>query len=164
MRSWVAGLLVLLTSACGPFHIDRSPQQCRYVIVVRTFPERAELGRFFIPEESRFSLSFIHSVSGTPVRSDYLIAQGRIIQIAEVFETHEAGLPYLAEEPDASDWERENGRFRLRMERPINHLVMRTDRRYRNRLHIGGRLIDLNRWGDRALELEIHIQPEERDR
>ena len=65
------------------------------------------------------------------------------------------GLPSGADEPGATGWEHHDGRFVIRMKRLIPRLVVRTDRNYRNRLHIDGREINLNGWDDQALELAI---------
>jgi hypothetical protein len=152
MHFRAAALLIVLLAACGPF----TPHaQCRYVLVVRQFPARTALVSCCIPVGGGFSLSFIHSVSMTPVRDDYRIEAGAIVQVAETFQTHEAGLPSLEQEADALGWEWQEGQFLLRMRRQIHHLVMRTDRKYRNRLHLGAQTIDLNQWDDQALELSI---------
>jgi hypothetical protein len=154
VTSRAAVLLALLLAACGPL-TSRFPGNERYTLVIRQFPERYELARLSLPVDHRFSLSFIHSVSGTPVRDDYVVEEGEIIQVAETFETHVAGLPALADEPDLQRWEFKEGRFVIHLRRPIVHLVMRTDRRYRNRLLLATREIDLNQWEDQALELGI---------
>jgi hypothetical protein len=147
-----AALLIVFLAACGPFTPNT---QCRHVLVIRQFPARTALARYCIPLDGAFSLSFVHSVSLTPVRDDYRIEADAIVQVAETFQTHEAGLPSLEQESDALGWEWQQGQFRLHMRRQIPHLVMRTDRNYRNRLHIGCRIVNLNQWDDQALELSI---------
>lgn len=124
-------------------------------LVVRQFPEVVELARYRLPSGGRFALSFIHSVSQTPVTDAYRVEEGRIVQESETFMTHEAGLPSQVEEPGGLAWEHRDGRFILHLERPIPHLVMRTDRRYRNRLHLPEHVVDLNQWPDQALELRV---------
>ncbi|HSO19105.1 MAG TPA: DUF1850 domain-containing protein, partial [Desulfosarcina sp.] len=99
--------------------------------------------------------SFSQSVSGTPVRDAYRIVGGRIVQTAESFETHGAGLPSGIDEPGVTAWEHREGRFIIRMNRPISRLIVRTDRNYRNRLHLGEDDINLNDWPDQALELAV---------
>lgn len=149
-----AALLVVFLAACGPF-IPRTYSQCRHSLVIRQFPAQNTLARYCLPGDGFFSLSFIHSVSQTPVRDDYRIEKDRIVQVAATFQTHEAGLPSLEHEADALGWEWRQGQFLLHMHRQIPHLVMRTNRQYRNRLHIEDRAIDLNQWDDQALELSI---------
>ena len=132
-------------------------------MVIRQFPTRTALASYCIPRDGCFSLSFIHSVSLTPVRDDYRIEADCIVQVAETFQTHEAGLPSLEQEADALGWEWQDGQFLLRMHRQIQHLVMRTDRQYRNRLHLADRIIDLNQWNDQALELSIENHSDNHD-
>lgn len=159
MVGWLAGVLAVLVVACASLN-PSIKSGCSHAISVRQFPDRTELARWDIPSDNRFSLSFIHSVSGTPVRDDYEVVDGRIIQVASVFETHEAGLPSLEQEPDAIYWEYQDGRFLLHLRRPIPQLVMRTNRRYRNRLTLNTEIHDLNQWDDQALELVIESCPE----
>lgn len=147
-----AVVLFALTAACGPFTLSL---QCSHELVIRKFPSRTVLSRYCIPPDKNFSLSFIHSVSLTPVRDDYRIEAGNILQVAETIQTHEAGLPSLENEPDAVAWEWQNGQFMLRMQRRIDHLVVRVQKPYQNRLILGERTIDLNQWGDTALEISI---------
>lgn len=123
-------------------------------LTVRTFPEGEPLAEVPLDADGRFSLSFIHSVSLTPVRDDYVLEpDGAIRQTAETFVAHGQGLPSAANEPGGLAWEHEDGRFRLTMDRPIPRLIVRTDARYENRLHAAGRTLNLNQWTDQALDL-----------
>ena len=124
-------------------------------LAVSRFPEGTELMRVGIDGEKGFSLTFIHSVSLTEVVDCYDIRGGRIVQTAEYFSAHGAGLPSQADEPGGIAWEKQGDRFVLRMERPIPKLVVRTDRRYENRLHIGGKTVNLNQWEDQALLVSL---------
>ena len=120
-------------------------------LVVSQFPEGRELLRLNPAGKNGFSLSFIHSVSNTPVIDEYVIEQGNIVQTAERFMAHGAGLPSRADEPGGISWERRGDTFVLRMHRPIPKLVVRTDRNYRNRLILGPEEVNLNQWEDQAL-------------
>lgn len=112
-------------------------------------------------DSSYFALSFVHSVSETPVVDYYrLDKQNNIIQIAERFEHHGAGLPSNVTE--GTEWQHRNGYFWLSMQRPIKQLIIRTDIDYQNRLHPNkqpdnnGQLsqsVNLNQWADTALWL-----------
>lgn len=150
-----AGVLALLLApaagAPGPATAGGGCMQ----LVVRQFPAAVELARCRLPPGGRFMLSFIHSVSQTPVTDAYRVEEGRIIQESETFMTHEAGLPSQVGEPGGLAWEHRDGRFILHLERPIPQLVMRTDRRYCNRLHLPDHVVDLNQWPDQALELRV---------
>ncbi|MBL4613851.1 MAG: DUF1850 domain-containing protein [Magnetovibrio sp.] len=106
----------------------------------------------------KFALSFIHSVSLTPVHDQYRLLnddQGgyRILQTEERFYAHGQGLPSMYGEPDAIAFEHRNGQFILRLKRPINNLIVRTDSRYKNRLHTGQITINLNQWPDTGLRI-----------
>lgn len=153
MRGLLAGVLALGLAACSTFGSRSDPlHPC---LTISRFPSQVLLGSYPLTEDGVFSLSFIHSVSRTPVRDDYQAIDWHIIQTAETFQAHGAGMPSGADEPGATGWEHHGGRFVIRMQRQIPRLVVRTDRTYRNRLHIDGREIDLNGWDDQALELAI---------
>lgn len=106
--------------------------------------------------DGRFELSFIHSVSVTPVTDYYRLIKSptgdlTIKQTAEAFFAHGQGLPSLVNEPDATSFERQNGQFILRMNRKIDRLIVRTDERFKNRMHTGNSTINLNQWPDSGL-------------
>ena len=153
MRGLLAGALAIVLAACGAFG-SRS-DQTHPCLTISRFPSQLTLGHYPLPEDGGFSLSFIHSVSHTPVRDHYQSIDNRIVQTAETFQAHGAGLPSGADEPGATGLEHHNGHFIIHLQRPISRLIVRTDRNYCNRLHIGGREINLNAWEDQALELAI---------
>lgn len=106
--------------------------------------------------DREFELSFIHSVSLTPVTDYYRLTESRagdlkIKQTAEVFLAHGQGLPSLVNEPNATSFELRNGQFILEMDRDIGRLIVRTDKRFKNRLHTGNSIINLNQWPDSGL-------------
>ena len=151
MKWIIAGVLAVALAACASSSSRSQADLC--CLVIRKFPSHTVLGKFTLPEDNHFSLTFIHSVSGTPVRDEYQILTGRIVQKAETFQAHGAGLPSGTDEPGVTGWEHIDGRFVIHMQRPITKLVVRTDRNYRNRLHIDSNEINLNNWEDQALEL-----------
>lgn len=153
MKWMIAGVLALSLAACTAA-ADRSVGQ-RLCLHISRFPSALTLSQYPLSGEGDFSLSFIHSVSRTPVQDDYRVIGSRIIQTAETFMAHGAGLPSAADEPGVTGWESDEGRFVIHMQRPISRLIVRTDRNYRNRLIVGGRIINLNRWEDQALELAV---------
>lgn len=151
-------LLAVLAGCAAPASPPPAPTACVPRLSLRTFPEGETLAEMPLDADGRFALTFIHSVSLTPVRDEYVIEpDGAIRQTAEIFVAHGQGLPSSADEPGGLAWEHEDGRFRLTMDRPIPRLVVRTDDRYENRLHAEGRTLDLTRWGNRALDL--HPEP-----
>ena len=153
MKLAIAGVLAVLLAACS-VPLNRS-SQVHPCLTISRFPSGLTLGSYRMPEDGGFSLSFIHSVSLTPVRDDYHANDFRIIQTSETFMAHGAGLPSGSDEPGVTGWEHSDGRFVIHMNRHIPKLIIRTDRNYCNRLHIGGREINLNDWDDQALELAI---------
>lgn len=103
-----------------------------------------------------FSLTFIHSVSLTPVLDRYrIIEEGdngyEILQTEERFIAHGQGLPSMENEPDVIGFEHRDGQFMLHLKRPIDKLIVRTDSRFKNRLHTGKEVINLNQWPDTGL-------------
>jgi len=108
--------------------------------------------------DNAFSLSFIHSVSLTPVSDDYRLlvndSHYQILQTKERFVAHGQGLPSLMDEPDAVAFEHNDGQFILYLKRNINNLIVRTDKRFENKLHTGDRTINLNMWPDAGLGIK----------
>lgn len=153
MKLAIAGVLALVLAACTPF--DTGFDQARYCLTISRFPAQLIVNQYPLPEDGGFSLSFIHSVSQTPVRDDYQALDLRIIQTAETFQAHGAGLPSGIDETGLTDWAHHDGQFVIRMQRHIPRLIVQTDRNYRNRLHIDGKEINLNDWDNQALELAI---------
>ena len=112
-----------------------------------------EIARYPLGQDQAFSLSFIHSVSRTPVTDIYRIEAGEIVQTAEVFTAHGAGLPSIADDIGATGWRHENGRFILDMERPTGPIPLRIQAQYQNTLHIAGTDLPLADLGHPALTL-----------
>lgn len=104
-------------------------------------------------EGDRFVLSFIHSVSLTPVSDSFHLEKlpggaFQIMQTEERFIAHGQGLPSMSTEPDVTKFEEKDGEFILHLHRKINDLIVRVDHRFKNRLHVGSQVIDLNKWPD----------------
>lgn len=149
-------IMMPMVSACIPSSgKTKTPHSPGYCLTIRQYPGMTLLAAVPMAESDIFSLSFIHSVTRTPVQDIYQIDTGAICQTSEIFESHCAGLPYSDQETNATRWEQRDGKFILHMERKIPRLVVRTDRNYKNRLHLPDRVIDLNQWEDQALLLDI---------
>lgn len=111
--------------------------------------------------ERHFELSFIHSVSLTKVFDRYKIVGSTdlsIVQTQERFKAHGQGLPSLMEEPDGISFKRVNGQFILTMNREIHKLIVRTDKRFKNRLYTGNLIYNLNQWPDTGIEFSLTDQ------
>jgi len=154
MKLFLAGALTLLLATCFSSIAFGGASSSR-VLVVATFPQNTTLVRLNLDGQPGFSLSFIHSVSKTLVVDVYALRNNQIIQTAEHFRAHGAGLPSNPNEPDGVSWEKQENEFILHMERPIPKLVVRTDQNYKNRLIIGSKTVNLNQWEDQALLLYI---------
>ena len=104
-------------------------------------------------QDDKFTLSFIHSVSLTPVEDLYELKKNSpenylIKQVEERFMTHGYGLPSTNGAPDVQRFEQRNKGFTLYLDRPIETLIVRLDRRFKNRLSTGTKKINLNQWPD----------------
>ncbi len=154
MKRFTAGVLVILLAACI-FSMAWGKLSASVSLVATQFPQGRELGRWELDPDNGFSLSFIHSVSKTRVLDVYSVRKNSIVQTREYFRAHGAGLPSHPNEPYGLSWEKKGDDFILHMERPIQKLVVRTDRNYRNRLIIGKDTINLNQWEDQAIWLYI---------
>ena len=112
--------------------------------------------------ENRFELSFIHSVSLTTVFDAYQVTGNkndyRMVQTQERFSAHGQGLPSLVDEPDSIAFESIDGQFILSLNRPIHHLIVRTDKRFKNRLYTGAEQYNLNQWPDTGISVVIRDQ------
>jgi hypothetical protein len=124
-------------------------------LCVDSFPRGTQHAAFDLPDDNRFSLSFIHSVSITPVTDHYSVEGDAILQTSEVFMAHGAGLPSFSGDVGATGWHHENGEFTFEMHRPIGTMIVRVQAEYQNILHIGSRKIRLADWGDGALRLSV---------
>lgn len=112
-----------------------------------------DVARLPLGEDGTFELSFIHSVSRTPVRDLYRVENGEIVQTAEIFLAHGAGLPSIAGDVDATGWRHENGAFILDMRRQTGPIPLRIQAEFRNALHIAGTTLPLADLGHSALTL-----------
>ncbi len=113
-----------------------------------------------VPVDKQFALSFIHSVSLTPVVDWYEIQEDKqILQTREDFITHGQGLPSLENEPDATEFEIHKEGYRLHLIRKINNLLVRTDKRFKNSLTVKKNkqlnTINLNQWADTSLHIQV---------
>ena len=153
-KRFSAGVLVIILAACLSSNAYSSGDGFAQLVITQ-FPEQKELARYRLGAEQTFSLTFIHSVSKTPVTDVYEVRAGKIIQTKEIFKAHGAGLPSNSSEPGGISWEKTKDWFIFHMERAIPKLVVRTDRVYQNRLVLKSGVIDLNQWDDQALFIYV---------
>jgi len=105
----------------------------------------------FDVEATPFALSYIHSVTRTPVVETYGATASGITQTSIAFTEHGPGLP--TEGTDGERWERRDGRFVVMMNRAFTTIRMRVHADQQPVLAAAGRSVALAQWGNRALEL-----------
>lgn len=151
IRYFLKGLLILISSFI--FTSNLAFAKSLHIYQARTGESLKCLG-----VGDTFSLSFIHSVSLTPVIDVYRIEKdNKIVQIREDFITHGQGLPSMENEPDMVKFEITKKGYSLHLKREIKQLIVRTDRRFKNRLLINkpkNKKINLNQWADTSLYLK----------
>jgi hypothetical protein len=128
----------------------RAEPACPDELVLLARPAGVELARVGLDETGGFALSFRHSVTLRTVVDRYRIEDGKIVQIEQLFDSHGPGLPDVAGPGLAH--EREGERFRVRLHRPIERLLLRVNPESENRLEAATRL-DLAELGAGPLEL-----------
>jgi hypothetical protein len=131
-RSLVVAPLLLLAAE------GRAEPGCPAELVLLARPAGVELARVALDETGSFALSFRHSVTLRPVVERYRIEDGKIVQIEHLFDSHGPGLPDVTG-PDLV-FLREGDRFRVRLRRPIERLVLRPSRASENRLEAAATL------------------------
>jgi hypothetical protein len=114
-------------------------------------PERELLASVPLPPDRGFTITYVHSVTRTPVTETYRATADRFVQTSIRFEQHGPGLP-TAPGP-GERWERRDGRFVVTMQRPLGDIRMRVHADQAPTLDAGGAPIPLSRWGNRALGL-----------
>lgn len=133
-------------------------------LVLASHPEGGALARFDVgPAQaglpSAFTVTYLHSVTRTPVDERYRLEGATIVQTEIRFMQHGPGLPTEADAGGA--WRRDGDLFVVSMARPHDAIAMRVHRDQSPRLTVAGdsRAIDLAQWGDRALVLRGQPQP-----
>ena len=108
-------------------------------------------------DREEFTISYVHSVTLTPVLESYKLAGGEIVETAMRFEQHGPGLPTEADA--GGSFTRSDGRFIVTMDRHFQTIVMQVHRDQVPRLNAGTRSLDLAQWGNRALALAATSEP-----
>jgi hypothetical protein len=123
--------------------------------LILAIPDGPPLAR--IPIDDRdpvFRVTYVHSVTRTPIDETYRIEGGRIIEIEMRFIEHGPGLPTA---PDAGGtFESRAGAFVVRGHRSFDSIVMRVHGDQQPMLVFGAQSLDLARWGNRALAMTVH--------
>lgn len=96
-----------------------------------------------------FAVTYMHSVTRTPVDEIYRVEGPRIVETEIRFVEHGPGLPTTAD--DGGTFEQRNGQFVVRGHRGFDTIVMRIHADQHPALITSAESIDLARWGNRAL-------------
>jgi len=98
-----------------------------------------------------FAITYMHSVTRTPVEERYRVDGATIIETQMTFSQHGPGLPTAADA--GSTMRTVDGRMVVTMARSFDAIVMRVHADQSPQLHVVGRATDLAAWGNRALLL-----------
>lgn len=79
----------------------------------------------------------------TPVVDVYRLDSAGVVQTAEIFQAHGAGLPSFAGDIGEQGLRHEDGKFILDMARQFDDIRVRVQKEYNNTLHIGTQSIQL---------------------
>ena len=115
-------------------------------------PDGAALERIALPASAPdFTLTYVHSVTRTPVEERYRVDGATLVETQMSFSQHGPGLPTAADA--GSTMRTVDGRFVVTMARGFEAIVMRVHADQAPELHASGRAINLAAWGNRALAL-----------
>jgi hypothetical protein len=115
-------------------------------------PDGATLERIALPAPvPEFAVSYIHSVTRTPVEERYRVDGGTIVETQITFSQHGPGLPTAADA--GSTMQVVDGRIVVTMARSFDAIVMRVHADQSPQLLAAGRSTNLAQWGNRALLL-----------
>ncbi len=115
-------------------------------------PDGAVLHRIEIAAPAPdFSITYMHSVTRTPVEERYRLDGAAIVETQMTFSQHGPGLPTAADAGSAMRVV--DGRFVVTMARHFDTIVMRVHADQTPQLFAAGRATDLAAWGNRALML-----------
>ena len=123
-------------------------------LALGSHPDNAPLLQIALPaDDPSFTITYVHSVTRTPVLERYAISGSEIVETEIRFEQHGPGLPTEADA--GGTFTRSDGRFIVTMDRRFPNVVMRVHADQSPRLTAGNRNIDLAQWGNRALTLSV---------
>jgi len=127
-------------------------------VAIASHPDGAPLATYGLAaREPVFTVTYVHSVTLTPVEERYRIDGSTMVETVIRFEQHGPGLPT---EADAGEqWTRRDGRFEVTMNRRFERIVMRVHAAQKPMLGIGPRNVDLAQWGNRAIALSGSARP-----
>jgi hypothetical protein len=127
-------------------------------LTLGSHPDNAPLLQVALPaDDPSFMITYVHSVTRTPVMERYAISGSEIVETEMRFEQHGPGLPTEADK--GGTFSHGDGGFVVTMDRHFPTIVMRVHRDQSPRLATGTRSLDLAQWGNRALLLGVIADP-----
>jgi hypothetical protein len=139
MRAIVLGALALAASSV----------RAEGCLQLMAMPEARVLAT--LPRADAFAMTYVHSVTRTPVDEVYHLDGDRLLQTSIAFVNHGPGLPTEADA--GQSWREMGGRFVVTTSRPFERIRMRVHRDQSPRLTVAGDSVDLAQWGNRSIEL-----------
>lgn len=113
--------------------------------------KKQKVAQWVLPDDKIFSMSFLHSVTLTPVFSTYLVQDNHILQTQERFVTHGYGLPSQAHDNNFETWEEKDDTFIVHMNREVNPLIVRVSTEYKTTLIIRASAYSLHKYDGKSL-------------
>jgi hypothetical protein len=148
-RLGIGALLVpsLAAAAAGP--------AC---LAVASHPDGAPLARVEA-ERGAFTISYVHSVTRTPVEERFRTDGPAIVETEMRFRRHGPGLPTEADA--GGSWRREGDVYVVTMERRFDAIPIRVhaDQQWRMSVEGDPRPVNLAQWGNRAIALSARPGP-----
>ena len=127
-------------------------------LTLGSHPDNAPLLQVALPaDDPSFTITYLHSVTRTPVMERYAIAGSEIVETETRFEQHGPGLPTEADK--GGTYSHGDAGFVVTMDRHFATIVMRVHRDQSPRLGAETRSLDLAQWGNRALLLGVVPDP-----
>jgi hypothetical protein len=104
-----------------------------------------------------FNITYVHSVTRTPVTETYRVDDDGITQTSISFTVPGSGLP--TEGTPGEKWERRDGRTVVTMARPLAGIRMRVDPAQQPALYAAGKSYALAQWSGRSIALgAVHCE------
>jgi hypothetical protein len=123
-------------------------------LTLASHPEGQVLAALVVPPDNpSFALTYVHSVTRTPVTERYVVSGGEMVEKQIRFTQHGPGLPTEAD--PGGTYTNRNGEFVVTMNRRFPVIVMQVHADQSPRLNVGTRVADLAQWGNRALSLGL---------
>jgi hypothetical protein len=127
-------------------------------LALASHPDNAPLLRIPLPaDDPSFRITYMHSVTRTPIIERYTISGSEIVQTEMRFEQYGPGLPTEADK--GGTFAHGDAGLVVTMDRHFPTIALRVHRDQSPSLAAGTRSLDLAQWGNRALLLGVVAEP-----